>query len=127
MSVLLYSGIFRRRFYDEIVRGIQMVLYNLVIISLLLYVMKSGDWYSREIIFVTFILNIIVSLVLKFIWKMLIFIRKIKLGQNKLRTLVVVGDREIIESTITRQICRWTLCAEFIMTLEDTIKERIKE
>ena len=57
-----YSGIFRRRFYDEIVRGVQMALYNLVITSLMIYAMKFGDRYSREAMFVTFLLYICISL-----------------------------------------------------------------
>ena len=96
-----YSGSLRRSFFETIVRGGQMAIMNLLLASLFMYLMKEGDSYSREVMIETFLFYLIISLVLKYIWRKLLLSGKIKIGQNKPITLVVVGSKDTLERTLT--------------------------
>ena len=96
-----YSGSLRRSFFETIVRGGQMAIMNLLLASLFMYLMKEGDSYSREVMIETFLFYLVISLVLKYIWRKLLLSGKIKIGQNKPKTLVVVGSKDTLERTLT--------------------------
>lgn len=95
-----YSGILRRSFFVTIGRAGQMALTNLLITTLFIYVMKYGDSFSREVMLETFIFYMIVSLLLKYFWRRLLLSGKVRMEQNKLRTLVIVGNGETLERTL---------------------------
>ena len=95
-----YSGILRRSFFIAIGRAGQMALSNLLITTLFIYVMKYGDSFSREVMLETFIFYMVVSLLLKYFWRRLLLSGKVKMEQNKLRTLVIIGSKGTLERTL---------------------------
>ena len=46
-----YSGILRRPYYMEIIRALQLAVYNLLLAALVFYVFRIGITYSREMSF----------------------------------------------------------------------------
>ena len=64
-----YAGIFRRSYYQEIIRELVLAIYNLLMAAVFFYLLKIGDAYSREMTGWMYIFYFILSLVFKFIWK----------------------------------------------------------
>ncbi len=95
-----YSGILHRRFYEEVIRSIQMGVSNLILISLYLFLMKAGATFSRVVFVLAFVYYIVLSLALKYIWKNLLVSGKISFSQNKLKTLVIVGSQDSLEQVL---------------------------
>ena len=96
-----YSGILRRPYYMEIIRALQLTVYNLLIAALAFYVLKMGMAYSRELSFYMYGLYFIISLLMKFAWKKLLVSGKIVIRTTKQIPLFVIGSAEGIEKTIT--------------------------
>ena len=95
-----YSGILRRPYYMEIIRALQLALYNLLLAALVFYVFRIGINYSREMSFYMYGLYFILSLILKFIWKKMLVSGKIVIKTTKQIPLFVIGKSEGIEQTI---------------------------
>ena len=95
-----YSGILRRPFYMEIVRTLQVVIYNLMLMTLLFYIFQIGISYSREMSFYMYGLYFVLSLLLKCLWKKLLISGKIVVKTTKQIPLFVIGSAAEIEKTI---------------------------
>lgn len=95
-----YSGIFRRKYYEEIFRTALVTIYNFLIVCVFLYLFKMGALYSREVMIITYPLYFVVSLILKYIWKKLLTSGIVRGFQNKLRTVFVVAERDHVENFI---------------------------
>ena len=95
-----YSGILRRPYYMEIIRALQLAVYNLLLAALVFYVFRIGITYSREMSFYMYGLYFVFSLILKFIWKKMLVSGKIVIKTTKQIPLFVIGNSEGIEQTI---------------------------
>lgn len=95
-----YSGILRRSYYTEIVKGIKLTLYNLLISSLIFYSFKVGASYSRETTFVMYGIYFVMSLFFKFLWKKLLISGKVVIKTTKRIPLFVIGKEDTIRKTI---------------------------
>ena len=95
-----YSGIFRRRYYSEIGRAFGIVLGNALGTVLVIYVMKLGEHFSREVVIYTYIIYFLVSVVLKYIWKRLLYRGKIRLYTANRTTIFLFSTRETAEKDI---------------------------
>ena len=67
-----YSGIFKRKYYMEIVQALRLTLFNSISVALVLYVFKIGEDYSRTVYILTYVFYFVFSLILKYVWKKLI-------------------------------------------------------
>jgi undecaprenyl-phosphate galactose phosphotransferase len=95
-----YSGILRRPFYMEIIRALQLTIYNLLLAALVFYVFQIGIAYSREMSFYMYGLYFVISLLLKFLWKKLLVSGKIVVKTTKQIPLFVIGNAANIAKTI---------------------------
>ena len=95
-----YSGILRRPFYMEIIRALQMVIYNLMLATLFFYIFQIGIAYSREMSLYMYGLYFVISLLLKFLWKKLLVSGKIVVKTTKQIPLFVIGSAADIQKTI---------------------------
>ncbi|MBQ6265131.1 MAG: sugar transferase [Clostridia bacterium] len=97
-----YSGIFRRPYYEEIVRALLLTFYNLLAAGMIFYVFKIGTVFSRQMILTMYGLYFLFSLSLKCIWKKLVLSDRIRLYNAKKIPLFVIGSSanigEIIEN-----------------------------
>ena len=95
-----YSGILRRPFYMEIIRTLQLTLYNLMLAALVFYIFQIGIVYSREMSLYMYGLYFFISLLLKFLWKKLLISGKIVVKTTKQIPLFVIGSSAGIAKTI---------------------------
>ncbi len=95
-----YSGILKRSFYMEIIRVLQLAIYNLLLASAIFYAFKIGATYSREMSFVMYGIYFVLSLILKYAWKKLLVSGKVVINTTKHIPLFVIGSKENIEKTI---------------------------
>ncbi len=96
-----YSGILRRSYYMEIIRVLQLAIYNLLIVSAIFYAFKIGATYSREMSFVMYGFYFIISLIMKFLWKKLIISGKVVIRTSKQIPLFVIGSKKNIQKVIS--------------------------
>ncbi|MBQ6148036.1 MAG: sugar transferase [Oscillospiraceae bacterium] len=95
-----YSGIFRRRYYQEIFRSLQMAFFNFVSASVIFYAFKIGINYSRVMLFITYSMYFALSVILKYIWKKLLVSKIIVTNATKQIPLFVIGESDSIRETI---------------------------
>lgn len=95
-----YSGILRRRYYQEIGRAFLVVVSNALLAILIFYVMKIGADYSREVVIVTYVLYFFVAVVLKYVWKKLLTSGMIRIHSTKKMTLFLISREENAEKDI---------------------------
>lgn len=96
-----YSGILRRRFYEEIFRTVLLTIYNFLAVSVFLYLFKMGALFSREVFIIMYSLFFVVSLIAKYIWKRGLRRGSFSSMQRNLISLLVVGKSDNINSVIT--------------------------
>jgi len=89
-----YGGIFRRPYYEEIVRALLLTFYNLLASGIILYVFKIGTLFSRQMILTMYALYFIISLALKCLWKKLVLSKKIRIYNPRKTALLVVCSSE---------------------------------
>ncbi len=99
-----YSGIFRRPYYDEIIRTLLLTVYNLFSTGVLFYVLKVGIAFSRQMILTMYGLYFVISLILKCIWKKLILSEKAGRYNPKKTSLFIVGSSSDISEMINDSI-----------------------
>lgn len=95
-----YSGIFKRKYYMEIVQALRLSIFNAISVALVLYVFKIGEDYSRTVYILTYVFYFVLSLVLKYIWKKLIISGVIKAGYSKNIPLFIVTCEASADSTL---------------------------
>lgn len=95
-----YDGIFKRSYYQEIIRALTLAIYNLLIAAVFFYLLKMGAAFSREMTIWMYSFYFVLSLILKYGWK------KIRLSgsnvfSNAQKTpLFIIGSNKNIESTV---------------------------
>ena len=95
-----YSGIFRRSYYQEVIRALQLTIYNFLATGIMFYLLKIGVYYSRGMFISMYIIYFVLSLLMKYIWKKLIVSRRIVLYTTRRAPLFIVGDKENIRRVI---------------------------
>ena len=95
-----YSGIFRRSYYMEFARALQLMAYNLLFASLVFYFFKVGADYSREVLFVMYGNYFLLSSLLKYFWKKLIVTRKVVIYSTKAIPVFIIGLKNNAARTI---------------------------
>ncbi len=95
-----YSGILKRSYYMEIVRALQLTVYNMITVALVLYIFKIGEDYSRAVFIMMYSSYFVLSLLLKYIWKKLIVSGKIGLYNTKNVPLFIISERSCIDEAL---------------------------
>ena len=103
-----YSGIFRRSYYMEIRKALQLAITNLVSTTVFIYLFKMGESFSREVFFVMYGIYFVLSLLLKYIWKKLLVSRKITIQTTKSIPLFIISDEKNL-----RKVLNNTLAGDF--------------
>ena len=95
-----YSGIFRRSYYQEIIKALQLAFYNLVLASVIFYLFKIGGSYSRVMTLFMYAFYFFLSLILKYVWKKLLVSGRIVIYSTKRIPLFILGTKDGIQRTI---------------------------
>ena len=99
-----YSGMFRRSYYQEIKISLRLSITNLITTSVLIYLFKMGESFSREAFFVMYGIHFLLSLVLKYIWKKLLVSRMVTLNTTKPVPLVIVCSGGQVEKIVNNTV-----------------------
>lgn len=95
-----YSGILRRSYYMEFFTVLKIAITNLVLASLIFYVLKMGAAFSREMTLNMYLIYFMLSLLLKYIWKKLIVSGKLVVQTTRRIPLFIIGSAEDIETAV---------------------------
>lgn len=95
-----YSGIFRRSYYDEIIRSLFLCGYNLIISCVIFYLFKVGEKFSREMLLLMYIIYFGFSVCFKYVWKKLIVTGKIKTQATKTISMFVIAEKDTLEKVL---------------------------
>ena len=93
-----YSGAIRRRYYEQFLREIPILIYQVVIICIIFYVFKVGTLFSREMMITTYTMYFFVGHVLKYIRKRTII--GIEGRKYRKRKTLVVSDYASIDQVL---------------------------
>lgn len=108
-----YSGIFRRTYYEEIVKQGFLTVTNLIVACIIFYVLKIGVLFSREMLLEMYFLYFVLSLFLKYLWKRLIISGKVKFSINNAIPLYIVCDKkreqEVVHNALTGDFKQYEL------------------
>ena len=89
-----YIGILKRRYYQQFQKELGLFLTQLAVVSILLFLLKVGALFSRQMVFTTYILYFVFSQVIKYLRK------KFLTGEfsfKKERRKVTVDTKETLE------------------------------
>ena len=95
-----YSGIFNRKYYMEVVRALQLTVFNAISVALMLYIFKIGIDYSRTVFIMTYVCYFFLSLLMKYIWKSLVVSGKIRMKAGRSTALFIVAQKDMAESVL---------------------------
>lgn len=95
-----YSGIFKRPYYEEIIKSVLLTFYNLLAATVIFYVFKIGVVFSRQMILTMYGLYFLISLIFKCIWKKLNLAKIINIHNAKRTSLFIIGEKDKISETI---------------------------
>lgn len=95
-----YSGIFRRPYYHEIGRSFAAAAANAFCAALIIFVLKLGGEYSREVFINTYLFYFLASVVLKYIWKSILAKGRAALNKTRRIPIFLVSSSEHAERDI---------------------------
>ena len=73
-----FSGVLRKRLYEDIISSLKYTLYNVAVTCVIFYVFKVGVIFSREILIITYFLYYISGTIFRYIWKKIVCKNKSK-------------------------------------------------
>ena len=79
-----YIGILKRRYYQQFQKELSLVLTQVAVISILLFSLKMGAIFSRQMVFTTYIMYFVFSQVIKYLRKKFLT-GEFSLGKEKVK------------------------------------------
>ncbi len=92
-----YSGIFRRRYWEDIGTQLVLAIESFLIICVVFYLFKIGEDYSREMLLVTYMIYMALALFVKYIRKRMLLSRWSNRPPDSVRRIVLVTTAENAE------------------------------
>ena len=122
-----YSGMFRHRFYAQFLQSFKLMAFNMIAISILMYVMKMGPTFSRGVVLGTYIIYYVLSLGLKYLWKKILLTGRIHIFTLKTKTLFIVGTaeniREVMKNAGAGDFKLFDICGLYLTDNDGSISE----
>ncbi len=95
-----YEGIFRRSYYQEVIRALSLAIYNFLVAAVFFYMLKMGASFSREMTVWMYTFYFLLSLLLKYAWKCFLLTGKTIFYSTEVTPLFIIASSENIESTL---------------------------
>lgn len=95
-----YDGIFKRSYYQEVIRALTLAIYNLLVAAVFFYLLKMGAAFSREMTIWMYSFYFLLSLLLKYVWKKIRLASNTVFKNSQTTPLFIIGSSENIQSTI---------------------------
>lgn len=122
-----YSGMFRNRFYVQFLQSFKLMAFNMIAVSILMYVMKIGPAFSRGVVLGTYIIYYVLSLGLKYLWKKILLTGRIHIFTLKTKTLFIVGTaeniREVMKNAGAGDFKLFDICGLYLTDNDGSISE----
>ena len=99
-----YDEIFRRSYYQEVIRALTLAVYNLVVAAVFFYLLKMGAAFSREMTVWMYSFYFILSLVMKYLWKKIRLSRNLVFSSAQAIPLFIIGSCKNIDNTLQNVI-----------------------
>jgi exopolysaccharide biosynthesis polyprenyl glycosylphosphotransferase len=119
-------NVIRRGYYVEVVKTFKHAFYVFAIMAIYMFATKSGDEYSRLILFLSFFIYVILSYGARILWKLYIT-RRNREKLNK-RNMLVIATLETVEDILDRlssdPLAEYKITG--IVLTEDTDRKEIK-
>lgn len=87
-----YSGIFRRSYWRDVGSSLKLALWNFLVVSVLFYLLKIGEEYSREMLVITYGSYALLAMALKAIHKKRMLSRRENRPSDSVRRVVMVTN-----------------------------------
>lgn len=100
LAINPYSGVLSRAYYEDIKAQIKLVLYNFLSACVVMYVVKMGDCFSREMILTMYAVYLIGSFIVKMLWKKMILSGRATVIMPPKTSLYVVAPEGKIDDVI---------------------------
>ena len=95
-----YDGIFKRSYYQEVIRALTLAIYNLLIAAVFFYLLKMGAAFSREMTIWMYSFYFVLSLILKYGWKKIRMSGSNVFNNAEKTPLFIIGSHKNIDSTV---------------------------
>ena len=95
-----YDGIFKRSYYQEVIRALTLAVYNLLVAAVFFYLLKMGAAFSREMTVWMYSLYFVLSLIMKYAWKKIRLSRNTVFSSVQTIPLFIIGSSENIDNTL---------------------------
>ena len=95
-----YEGIFRRSYYQEVIRALILAIFNFLVAAVFFYMLKMGAAFSREMTVWMYTFYFLLSLLLKYAWKSLLLTGKTIFYSTEVIPLFIIGSASHIENTL---------------------------
>lgn len=92
-----YSGIFRRRYWEDIGTELKIALTSFLVICVIFYLFKIGEDYSREMLVVTYGIYVSLALLLKYLHKRFLLSHWSRRPADSIKRLVLVTSSDAAE------------------------------
>ena len=92
-----YSGIFRRRYWEDIGTELKIALMSFLVICIIFYLFKIGEDYSREMLIVTYAAYVSLALLLKYLHKRFLLSHWSRRPADSIKRLVLVTTSDVAE------------------------------
>lgn len=100
LAINPYSGMLSRAYYEDIKVQIKLVLYNFLSACVVMYVVKMGNRFSREMILTMYAVYLIGSFLIKMLWKKMILSGRATAIMPPKKLLYVVAPEGKIDDVI---------------------------
>jgi len=107
-----YSGVLRRSYWEDVGANLRLAFFNFLAASVVFYLMKTGQLYSREMVLTTFIAYPAASIIIKAAWKQVLLSRRDNLPADSVVRMVLVTARDRAEE------CEQLVYAEDVASYE---------
>ena len=96
-----YSNVLKRSKVDEIKLSIIQAFYSFLFVTVMLFILQSGNLFSRLILGYTFVIYAFLSIVTRIIWKSMINKGIIKTNKENDINLMIIGSIDNMNNIIT--------------------------
>ncbi len=112
-----YSGIFRRRYWEDVGTQLVLAIESFLIICVVFYLFKIGEDYSREMLLVTYMMYVALALLVKYVRKRMLLSRWSNRPPDSVRRIMLVTtaenaerDEELVYADDMRSSCVVAFC-----------------
>lgn len=95
-----YSGVFEQPGYVISIKSIKLAVYIFIVSCVIFYAFKIGENYSRGTLFITLLLYVLSSIIVKVLWRSFVLKSNFFNASSDKKSMVVVTDKLLTEDNL---------------------------